>query len=202
MKRHNKIKPNPRMMSDLIWTKKNSLSKDFCKHVIDKFEKDPNPSEGRIGSDCRIDLNIKKSTDITISPRPEWKEEDDVFCNSLSIGIQEYKKHCMQLNGHGFYHPIQDFNDSGYQIQRTRPGEFYDWHHDFIVENNGPRVGTFIWYLNDIKKDGYTEFIDGTKIKPRTGKLVIFPASWEYIHRGYPPKSETKYICTGWLFPQ
>ena len=58
---------------------------------------------------------------------------------------------------------------------------------------------TFIWYLNDIKDGGYTEFIDGTKIKPEVGKLVIFPASWEFLHRGVPPKSEDKYLCTGWV---
>jgi len=61
------------------------------------------------------------------------------------------------------------------------------------------RVLTFIWYLNDIEEDGYTEFMDGTKVQPKTGRFCLFPATWEYHHRGYPPKSQTKYICTGWL---
>lgn len=65
--------------------------------------------------------------------------------------------------------------------------------------NWNPRYFTFIWYLNDIHEDGYTEFIDGTKIQPETGKMIIFPSTWTYTHRGYPPKSEVKYICTGWI---
>ena len=93
-----------------------------------------------------------------------------------------------------------NLSDTGYQIQRTLPGEFYTWHNDFYYEQHKSRFLTFIWYLNDVYEDGYTEFIDGTKIEPRTGKMMIFPATWTYQHRGYPPKSETKYICTGWIY--
>ena len=38
----------------------------------------------------------------------------------------------------------------------------------------------------------------GEKIKPKSGRVVIFPASFTHLHRGKPPY-ETKYIATGWL---
>ena len=59
---------------------------------------------------------------------------------------------------------------------------------------------TYLFYLNTIEEGGETEFIDGTKIKPETGKLLIFPATWTYEHRGNVPISSNKYICTGWLY--
>ena len=57
-----------------------------------------------------------------------------------------------------------------------------------------------MWYLNTIeeKDDGYTEFIDGTKIQPVVGRLIFFPATWTFLHRGYPPKVK-KYLCNGWM---
>ena len=61
------------------------------------------------------------------------------------------------------------------------------------------RILTIIWYLNDINEDGYTEFYTGLKIQPEMGKILMFPALWPWVHRGYPPKYETKYICTGWI---
>ena len=61
------------------------------------------------------------------------------------------------------------------------------------------RLLTIIWYLNDIHEDGYTEFYSGLKVQPEEGKIMMFPALWPYVHRGFPPKSETKYICTGWI---
>ena len=37
------------------------------------------------------------------------------------------------------------------------------------------------------------------KVKPEVGKLIIHPASWPYIHKGYMPESDDKYILTTWL---
>ena len=54
--------------------------------------------------------------------------------------------------------------------------------------------------MNDGGEEGVTEFIDGTIITPKAGKLLIFPATWCYLHRGLPPKVGRKYIATGWLY--
>ena len=63
-----------------------------------------------------------------------------------------------------------------------------------------------ILYLNDVKEGGETGFLfkeegedDFFKVKPEAGKLIIHPASWPYIHKGYMPKSDDKYILTTWL---
>ena len=95
-------------------------------------------------------------------------------------------------------------SDTGYQIQKTSPNSGYTWHDDFDpsydnTSSAGIRVLSFIWYLNDVSEGGYTEFIDGTKIQPERGKFLIFPSTWNFIHRGFPPKKESKYIITGWL---
>jgi hypothetical protein len=61
------------------------------------------------------------------------------------------------------------------------------------------RVITYLWYLNDVNDGGETEFCGDFKVKPRAGKLVLFPASWCYPHKGIMPLSNNKYIITGWL---
>ena len=70
------------------------------------------------------------------------------------------------------------------------------------MDKRSSRLWTYIWYLNTIenKDDGYTQFIDGTKVQPKVGRLVIFPALWPYLHRAYPSPDEVKYICTGWCY--
>jgi hypothetical protein len=178
------------MFNKFIWIKRNSLSPEFCSHIIDKFEKDSRKHQGY--SNFSINLDIKRSTDLHISNyKDEWKEEDNILFTSLTEAIKEYVM---------IHKKLSITHDKGYQIQRTRPGEFYDWHHDFYSNStDGFRVLTYIWYLNDIQEGGYTEFIDGTRIQPETGKLLLFPATWTYIHRGVTPEKETKYICTGWL---
>lgn len=195
-------------MKDLIWTKDNVLTKEFCSHLIEKFENDDRKSPGKTISNKMIDISnqddfcseVKKSTDLCISFHDEWKKEDKVFYDSLNSCLVEYNQYISDLNySTNSFTFAENLFDSGYQIQRTKPGEYYHWHDDFFMRFDYFRVFTYIWYLNDVYGDGYTEFIDGTIIKPRTGKILIFPATWTYLHRGVSPTFETKYICTGWM---
>lgn len=187
-------------MNKFIWEKQNALTSEFCKNTIYKFERDLRKLSGKtLGG---IDTNTKVSTDICISQLNGWEDEDIVFCNSLRESVIEYRDYIEKIIPNN---PLRiDLIDTGFQIQRTIGGEgFYNWHHDFYSNlNDGARIATFIWYLNDvIGPGGETEFSDGTKIIPEEGKLIFFPATWTFVHRGImPPKGTVKYLCTGWLY--
>jgi len=184
-------------MNNFIWVKKNVLSEKFCDHLIDKFEQSNEKVQGVVGHG--LDMDIKQSMDLKISHYDIWREEDNILCEILRKNVKEYLKFIPKEAK-----PFMGYrktSDTGYQIQKTVPGGFYTWHDDFHnSENLGGRILTYIWYLNTIKNDGYTEFVNGRKIQPETGKMLIFPATWTYAHRGYPPKNQTKYICTGWIY--
>lgn len=182
-------------LSDFYYIKHNALSEEFCEQCIKKFKKDPNKIQGRTGGGVLPE--IKQSRDINISEYDHWKEEDQVFFDSLNEAIAEYRKlHVSKL----LWLNTDKYQDYGYQIQETLPGGFYKWHHDFFSKGSESRFLTYIWYLNDVNEGGHTEFIDGTKIKPETGKLILFPAAWPFYHQGTPPVKEKKYICTGWIY--
>ena len=36
------------------------------------------------------------------------------------------------------------------------------------------------------------------KFKPQKGDVLIWPGGFTHLHRGNPPTSGDKYICTGW----
>ena len=178
--------------SDFIYIEKGSLPKSFCNNVIEKFEQDDRKRQGQVGSG--VHLEIKRSSDLSITELEDWKSYDQAFFRCLNNGLKKYIKFLPEE--YVKYDALNELgNDTGYQIQRTQPGDYYIWHHDQTTS----RLVTFIWYLNDIKDGGYTEFIDGTRIQPEAGKLIIFPATWDFLHRGVSPKTETKYLCTGWV---
>lgn len=187
-----------------VWDKK--IPHNVCKNIISKFEK--NIEDSYQGSTLGgVDLDIKNSTDLFISRDLDtWQEEDTFFCNVITQSINDYYEHLnTKLNYYYFTNndkhivcPVtQEVIDSGYQIQKTEAGKGYVWHHDFQYENDLARTHTFILYLNTVE-EGWTQFYNGDQIAPITGKLLIFPATWTYLHQGYPPK-QTKYIMTGWL---
>ena len=181
--------------SDFIYIQKDALPRSFCNNVIQKFELDDRKRQGQVGSGVR--LEIKRSCDLSITGKEDWVSYDEAFFKSLNNALKEYLKFIpeeyIQFKALGRFE-----DDTGYQIQKTQPGDYYIWHHDQTTS----RLVTFIWYLNDVKDDGYTEFIDGTRIQPEAGKLIIFPSTWDFLHRGVSPKTETKYICTGWVHAQ
>ena len=178
--------------SDFIYIERDALPKSFCNNVIEKFEQDDRKRQGQVGSG--VHLEIKRSSDLSITELEDWKSYDQAFFRCLNNGLKKYVRFLPEeYTIHKALSEIK--NDTGYQIQRTQPGDYYIWHHD----QSATRLVTFIWYLNDIKDGGYTEFIDGTRIQPEAGKLIIFPATWDFLHRGVSPKTETKYLCTGWV---
>ena len=84
------------------------------------------------------------------------------------------------------------------QILKYSPGEFYEPHFD--AGPNAPRVVSAILYLNDVEDGGETDFINfGIKIKPKAGRLVIFPSNYAYQHAARPPKNEDKYVAVFWM---
>ena len=176
----------------IVWFE-NALSVDFCKKVIRKFNKDENRYPGVTAGG--YNPGIKQSEDLQISNLEDWKEEDKIFFESLNKNLGIYAKYLTDELGE---HCPLDI-DTGYQIQKTKPGGFYHWHDDFAAESATMyRTLTYIWYLNS-PREGYTEFSCGESIKPETGKLILFPATWDRSHRGTPPKT-IKYLCTGWMF--
>ena len=181
--------------TDFIYIQKDALPRSFCDNVIQKFELDDRKRQGQVGSGVRLD--IKRSCDLSITGKEDWKSYDEAFFKSLNNALKEYLRFIpeeyIQFKALGRFE-----DDTGYQIQKTQPGDYYIWHHD----QTKTRLVTFIWYLNDVKDGGYTEFIDGTRIQPEAGKLIIFPSTWDFLHRGVSPKTETKYICTGWVHAQ
>jgi hypothetical protein len=175
---------------------------DFCNRVIDKFEKSNLKFKGVVG--VGID-DVKKSTDLRIYDEPEWVEEEKYFHDMIRKAMKKYetfllkmdvddevKRHMsgMLMNSH--IHPPQ--------IQRTKPGQYYHWHHDQGYPPHW-KIFTYIIYLNDVERDsgGTTEFSCGKIIQPKAGKIVFFPCTWTYYHCGTTLEKGVKYIATNGL---
>jgi hypothetical protein len=89
------------------------------------------------------------------------------------------------------------------KIQKTLPTEGYHvWHieHGNFQSHDAFRAFVFSIYLNDVKKGGETEFLhQSVRVQPKTGRIVIWPAGFPYLHRGNPPLAGEKYILTSWM---
>lgn len=87
------------------------------------------------------------------------------------------------------------------KMQKTKPAEGYHVFHaeDMSIGDQG-RLLTWICYLNDNFEGGETELLyQSMRVKPKKGRLILFPAGFTHTHRGNPPLDGEKYIITGWV---
>ncbi|PIQ27425.1 hypothetical protein COW36_22755 [bacterium (Candidatus Blackallbacteria) CG17_big_fil_post_rev_8_21_14_2_50_48_46] len=62
------------------------------------------------------------------------------------------------------------------------------------------RVMLFMYYLNDVREGGETEFLyQNLKFKPTRGQLVFAPCGYTHTHKGHIPLTNDKYILTSWI---
>ena len=121
---------------------------------------------------------------------------------SMIVNFDMAFKHYCEATGARTAFDVDNFHYTSLKIQKTLPTEGYHvWHieHGKGYENEA-RALVFSIYLNDVEDGGETEFLHFSKrVKPKTGRIVIWPASFPYVHRGNPPLSGEKYILTSWM---
>jgi len=126
-----------------------------------------------------------------------WWETLKPMMFNFDIALKHYVENTGAANAYGV-----PFNFTSLKIQKTLPTEGYHvWHieHGKGFDNEA-RAFVFSIYLNDVEDGGETEFLHFSKrVKPKTGRIVIWPAAFPYVHRGNPPLSGEKYILTSWM---
>ncbi len=93
------------------------------------------------------------------------------------------------------------------QWYRADEGGYPYWHCELYPRDPGCETlhRHLLWtlYLNEEFEEGETEFhFQRRKIAPRTGALLIAPASFTHTHRGNRPKGGDKFIATSWVLFQ
>ena len=180
--------------NSFIYEVDNALPPEICREMIRRFEeKQDQQYLGRIGQMADENRSIKRSTDLVVSGKEDWKDVDYNLHRSMALMMREFREKFPYFKGR--------FKDMGYAIQRTDPGEFYHWHIDGGSHQFAERQLVVVWYLNDVEgPGGETEFLfQGVKVKPKEGKMLLFPPFWTHEHRGVTLEKGVKYIATTWV---
>ena len=188
-------------INNFIGTYDGYIMKEECDKAIKMYENQNkfNQTINRISAE---NVSILKKQDqqffVDQNNIDIWWENLKPMILNYDLAFQHYLKHTGAKDGYG----VDKFYYTGLKIQKTLPTEGYHiWH---LEHNDGfdnePRAFVFSIYLNDVEDGGETEFLHFSKrIKPKTGRIVIWPAGFPYVHRGNPPLSGEKYLLTSWM---
>lgn len=187
---------------DFIYINENSIPLDLCNEIINIFENEPNKYKGvtRSGQNDNIKKTLDYSININIDASSVWYKISMFLYEELSKNLKLFNENLNKKYGRTFLN--NNMFDTCFLMQKydKNEGKFV-YHDDFSILNDLKihRVITYLWYLNNVNEGGETEFCGDFKVKPTAGKLILFPASWCYPHKGMMPLSNNKYIITGWL---
>jgi hypothetical protein len=181
--------------ASFIYEKERALPADVCLEAIRRFEASVDQQEpGRIGQAGELAAQVKRSTDLRISGREDWRDIDRILAQQL---VSTFNAFALEFP----FFAANKFKDIGYNLQRTLPGEYYHWHVDGGPGEVSARQMVALWYLNDVPgPGGETEFpLQGVRVRPAAGKLLLFPPFWTHVHRGVTLEKGVKYIATTWV---
>ena len=173
----------------------------LCNEITQFFENNKELQIQGITSDGK-DLKAKKTTDIPVNPHDLKNPKFEVLKQYID---ELYKCFIDYQNQWPFLKSVIKVVDvPGFNIQKYSRGDHFALlHSERTTLDTLHRLFAWMTYLNDVDDGGQTNFSHyEIKIKPETGKTLIWPAEWTHAHTGEVLKSGTKYIVTGWIqFP-
>ena len=173
----------------------------LCNEITNFFEHNKNLQKPGVSGMGR-NPKIKKTIDIAIHPNDLKKPKFEIlkqYINELHKCFLDYQNQWPFLKT-----MLKNVNVPSFNIQKYSRGDhFASLHSERTSLESLHRLFAWMTYLKDVDDGGQTNFSHyGIKIKPETGKTLIWPAEWTHAHTGEVLKSGTKYIVTGWIhFP-
>ena len=164
----------------------NILPDNICKNLIDLFETNTQHQHfiNHDNCPCFTQVNINQIS-------------SDVVRSLIPYVVDVYNRYRKDTNNY-YAPPIKQLEEFRIKKYDTSGDQRFDEHVDVTDYDTSLRAVAFLFYLND--NDGNTIFSrHGLNIKPVSGKVIIFPPTWEYPHSGLPPKSNSKYIMSTYI---
>jgi prolyl 4-hydroxylase len=172
-------------LADYIKVYDGALEPAICDAMVARFELDTANQE-------QVDYKqIRRFAVLDVSQSAGWRDMHDLLFQGLVAAVERYVADCAIQ----WIPPNQGIED--FRIKRYRPGtgEEFKPHVDISNADLARRMIVAFWYLNDVAEGGETEFVSlGLAVKPKKGRLLMFPPTFLYPHAGRPPRSNSKYI--------
>lgn len=172
----------------------NAVPLELCQRLMDAHNADPNRYTGYTGYLKTTQAKGKDSIDSDMDAFPEWHAIRDEMYSHLRPALDKIFA--------DYYRAIRIYPLTATDFRATsyppHTGHFC-WHSDQSMMSIR-RVAAGIVYLNDVPEGGETEFhYQEASVKPKAGKFVMFPTTWNYIHRG-SPSPYAKYLVVFFFY--
>ena len=182
-------------LTDYIKVYDDVMDKTLCGQIIKQFELDAEHHKytDREKRPTFTEMNISERYLANDNP---WK----VFQKQIQDRFIEYVNRYMdELDLPPDFPPKYTFEQYRIKKYQMKIDEFKD-HVDVQDHSSARRFLVCFLYLNTVGAGGTTTFPKlGHQVKPKCGRMLMFPANWMYRHSGDPVLAGKKYIVGSYL---
>jgi hypothetical protein len=176
-----------------------ALAVEVCREIIERFDRDKRTMTGLVAGNRGPEFEPLKQTTELVLPDDGWTDIKQTLQQNLFDYCARYQAATRFLIGSEH----KDIVAEPLRVKKYEKGGQFHWH---IDSSSGPTISRCLavqWYFNTVEEGGCTEFEDqDADIAPVEGRIAFFPVGWMYRHRGAPPLSGPKYVCTTFLHPK
>jgi hypothetical protein len=195
----NSSDPLPPPVDNAIQVWDGAMTPQQCDEIIELFNNSKLFRGNTLsGGKAIIDVDKKNTWEFDVSGTSpdsiEWWQVDK-FAVSITL---KYLSLYQEVN------PIfrslpNPLGDEGFRMKRYMNDgtEHHGYHIDSGQEPvcTKARILAILIYLNDVEEGGETVFYNqGIAVKPKCGRVTIFPTSFTHVHAGRRPISNPKYV--------
>ena len=178
-------------MERFIQVYDNVIDDAFAKQLIAMFEESPEHHE-------EVVLDGHRSfTQVTLQQHIEWQPFWQTLQNKFIEYIDKYMKDSNVTDM--MFPPKYAFEQ--FRMKRYMPNDVDEFRDHVDVGNidSARRFLVFFLYLDDNER-GFTDFPQfHVRVKPETGRMLMFPPMWTHLHAGAKPIKKPKYIIGSYL---
>jgi hypothetical protein len=173
----------------------NALHEDACKDLVMDFDRHQHKKTNIVS-----DFGAISFEELNLSVTPGFEKWHNLLIDHGQY-YEEIYKSTLKVPEYSWpaSHGFEQFRMKRYD---NNDYDRFDPHVDVRDYASARRFLVFFWYLNDVEESGETAFYFGDReirVKPKAGRLIMFPPMWTHAHAGLRPISGPKYIAGGYL---
>ncbi|QIN97288.1 2OG-Fe(II) oxygenase superfamily protein [Synechococcus phage S-H25] len=181
-------------LTDYVKVFDGMLDEGFCKTVIQNFSTSNFTYLDREQRPSFSELNISQ---LYLEQDATWMSIQKKIQNTFIDVVQLYME---ELDLGPDFPAKYAFEEYRLKMYRNNNHDQFKDHVDVGDYNSARRFLVCFLYLNDVAIGGETSFPKLLhSVRPKCGRILVFPATWQWRHAGLPPVSGPKYIVGTYL---
>lgn len=182
-------------LSDYCKVYENALPTSLCDYLVTQFEASSKVKEGREETEGENPILVRSRLELALPELDDFATQlQPVLMKITELAVGKYQSEL----------PVRTFpRDIAVETfmlhkYRAETKDYFAYHVDVNSYSSAKRYLALCWFLSDTEKGGETFFPHpNIRVKPKKGRLLMFPSLWLYPHSEEPSVSVDTYkLCT------